>query len=492
MRILIATPEANPFARSGALAEVIFGLSKSLAQMGHQVSIVLPFYRQVKESAVTLTAMSQSLTVPLSFKNLKAEIYTARVDPGMTFYFICQDSLYDREGLYGTPFGDFQDNAERFIFFSRAVPELLNALELQFDVCNCHEWQTGLIPVYLRTLYKDSPYCQDLATVFTVHNVGYQGVFWHYDMALTGLGWEFFTPNILEYFGKINLAKGGLIYADIISTVSRQYRQEILTPEFGFGLEGVIQERAEDLFGIVNGVDYEKWDPAHDAYLPATYNAKDLAGKKICKLDLMEHFGLKLAPEQPLIGMTTRLTERKGIDLVRAIIPKLVDDNIGFVLQGTGEERYQYAFADLQDRYPALVAVEIGYSEALAHKIIAGADIFLMPSRYEPCGLDQLYCLRYGTIPVVRAVGGLAETIEEYVFASVQGTGFQFSAFEPEELLAAVHRALKVFRDPPAWEKLRLQAMAQQFSWPQAAAQYQEIFEKARQKRLALQKRVAT
>lgn len=489
MRILMVSPEANPFARSGALAEVIYGLSKALSQSGHQVTVVLPLYRQVKEAGVPINPVGKSLTIALSFKNLTADIHTARLTPELNFYFIGQDSLYDRDGLYGTPFGDYQDNAERFIFFSRAIPELLNALELEFDVCNCHEWQTGLVPVYFRTLYQQTPFCQNLPTVYTVHNVGYQGIFWHYDMALTGLGWEYFTPQLLEFYGKINLEKGGLVSADIINTVSRQYRQEILTPEFGFGLEGVFQDRAADLYGILNGVDYENWDPAHDAYLAATYDLKHFEGKQACKQDLINHFGLKISLEQPLLGMTTRLNERKGLDLVLAIMPRLTEANIGFVLQGTGEERYQYAFSELRDHHPGFVGVDIGYSPELAHKIIAGADIFLMPSRYEPCGLDQLYCLRYGTIPVVRAVGGLEETIVEYDPGSGQGTGFKFARYDSEEFLGAIRRALDFFGDPPAWKKLQQQAMLQEFGWPQAAAKYLELYEKAREKRLALEKR---
>jgi starch synthase len=489
MRILIVSPEANPFARSGALAEVIYGLSKALSQSGHRVTVVLPFYRQVKEAGVSVSPAGKSLSIPLSFKNLTAEIFTAWITPELNYYFIGQDSLFDRDGLYGTPFGDYQDNAERFIFFSRAIPELLNALKLEFDVCNCHEWQTGLVPVYFRTLYQDSPFCKNLPIVYTVHNIGYQGIFWHYDMALTGLGWEYFTPQLLEFYGKINLEKGGLISADIITTVSRQYRQEILTPEFGFGLEGVFQDRAADLFGILNGVDYEHWDPAHDKFLAASYDLKNLKGKQACKQDLIKHFDLKISLEQPLLGMTTRLNERKGLDLVQTIMPRLVEANIGFVLQGTGEERYQYAFSELRNQHPELVGVEIGYSSELAHKIIAGADIFLMPSRYEPCGLDQLYCLRYGTIPVVRAVGGLEETIVEYDPASGQGTGFKFSRFDSEDFWAAIKRALALFNDSSAWEQVRERAMKQDFSWSNAAAQYAGIYEKAKEKRLALTKR---
>lgn len=491
MRILIVSPEANPFARAGALAEVIYGLSMALTQEGHQVTVVLPLYRQVKDAKFKIVPVGKTLSIPLSIKTLTAEIYTAWLTPDLNFYFIGQDSFFDRDGLYGTPYGDYQDNAERFIFFSRAVPELLSNLQLEYDVCNCHEWQTGLIPVYLRTLYQDTPYCRDLPLVYTVHNVGYQGIFWHYDMALTGLGWEYFTPKLLEFYGKINLEKGGLIAADVITTVSRTYRQEILTPEFGFGLEGVFQERINDLYGILNGVDYESWDPAHDRYLPAFYDSQDLSGKDLCKQDLLQHFGLDIGMQQPLLGMTTRLNERKGLDLVRALMPRLVEANVGFVLQGTGEERYQYAFTEFHNRYPKHVGVEIGYAVELAHRIIAGSDIFLMPSKYEPCGLDQLYCLRYGTIPVVRAVGGLKETIEEYDPATGKGTGFKFDPYEEEAFMAAINRALNLFQDKAAWADLRRQAMQQEFSWRQAAVQYLEIFEKARQKRHALKQRAS-
>ena len=305
------------------------------------------------------------------------------------------------------------------------------------------------------------------------------------------MGWEYFTPQLLEFYGKINLEKGGLITADIITTVSRQYRQEILTPDFGFGLEGVFQDRAEDLYGILHGVDYENWDPAHDHYLAASYDAKNLTGKKSCKIDLINRFDLRISPDQPLLGMTTLLNERKGLDLVQAIMPRLVEANIGFVLQGTGEERYEYAFAELKKQYAGLIGVEIGYSPELAHKIIAGVDIFLMPSRYEPCGLDQLYCLRYGTIPVVRAVGGLEETIIEYNPADGQGTGFKFSRFEPEELWSAVKKAVSLYNDASAWENVRLQAMQQEFSWSKAAAQYVEAYEKARGKRIATEARAS-
>jgi starch synthase len=481
---MIVSPEANPFARSGGLAEVIYGMAKALVRQGNQVAVVIPFYRQARESGKPIASTGKVLSILLSWKALTAEIYHARIDDNFEFYFIGQDSLFNRDGLYGMPFGDYQDNAERFIFFSRAIPEMIETLELDIDICHCHEWQTGLVPVYLKTIYQSSPRLSKIATLYTVHNVGYQGIFSHYDMALTGLGWELFTPKVLEFYGKINLMKAGLVKADLLSTVSGQYRQEILTAEFGFGLEGVLQERANDLYGVLNGVDYETWDPAHDSYLAAHYSITKLAAKKICKADLARHFGLDLPLENPLIGMTTRLSERKGIDLVRDIMDPLMELKVGFILQGTGEERYQYFFKELKGRYPQQVGIEIGYSEELAHKVIAGSDLFLMPSRYEPCGLDQLYCLRYGTMPVVRAIGGLDETIEEYDPKTGRGTGFKFRDYTPAELLAAIQRALLVYQDPQAWKQLAQNAMQKDFSWDLTAQKYLQLYQKAGEKKI--------
>ncbi|HEY9074027.1 MAG TPA: glycogen/starch synthase, partial [Desulfobaccales bacterium] len=454
MRILMVTPEANPFCSSGGLAEVNFALACALSKLGHEVNVVLPLYRQVRESGRPLTSTGHTLSIPLSWKNLPAEIYTSEIDHHLKFYFIAQDALFNRDGLYGTSYGDFEDNAERFIFFSRAVVEMMEALELDCDICHCHEWQTGLVPVYLRTLYHDRPRFQPLATVYTVHNVGYQGLFSSYDLPLTGLGWELLSPKALEFYGKLNFMKGGVVFADIINTVSSKYREEILTPEFGFGLEGLFQERAHELYGILEGVDYSRWDPGHDAFLAASYDRDHLEGKQSCKAALIRRFGLNLPPEKPLLGMATRFFERKGIDLVENILDDLMRLDLGFVIQGTGEERHHYLLQEIASRYPEKMGLAIGYSDELAHQIIAGADVFLMPSRYEPCGLDQLYCLRYGTIPVVRATGGLDETVQEYNPQTGAGTGFKFSGYTPAELMGAVRRVLDLYLDRPAWEAL--------------------------------------
>ncbi|OGP71494.1 MAG: hypothetical protein A2Z73_00670 [Deltaproteobacteria bacterium RBG_13_60_28] len=486
MQILMVTPEANPFARSGGLAEGIYALAWSLVRLGHQVTVVLPLYRQVRESGRPLSFTGQTLSIPVSWKTLPAEIYQSQIDPLLNFYFIAQDALFNREGLYGTSYGAFEDNAERFIFFSRAVVEMMEALELESDICHCHEWQTGLVPVYLRTLYNDRPRLQKLAVVYTVHNVGYQGLFSSFDMPLTGLGWELLSPKGLEFYGKINLMKGGLVFADLLSTVSGKYREEILTPEYGFGLEGLFQERASELYGILEGVDYVRWDPARDAYLAAPYGPDNLKGKKACRAALLSRFDLDLPQDRPLIGLTTRFFERKGIDLLENSLDDLIRLGAGFVLQGTGEERHQYLLQEISQRHSGQVGLNIGFTEELAHQIIAGADIFLMPSRYEPCGPDQLFCLRYGTIPVVRATGGLDETIQEYDPGTGQGNGFKFNGYTPAELLGAVQRCLAVYQDQGVWQSLMRKNMALDFSWDTVAPKYVELYQRAQEKRLSL------
>ncbi len=479
MRVLIVTPEANPFARTGGLAEVISDLAETLVKLGHDIKVVLPLYRQVREAGTPLCSTGVTLTIPLSLKNLPAEIYRAEMASGVEFFFVGQDSLYNREGLYGTLYGDFEDNAERFIFFSRAVVEMIEALELDLDVCHCQEWQSGLVPVYFRTLYHERPRLQRLPVVYTVHNVGYQGIFSAYDLPLTGLGWELLSPKALEFYGKINLMKGGLVFADLLSTVSTKYREEIMKPEFGFGLEGVFQERAAELVGILEGVNYERWDPARDPFLASPYSIDNLEGKRSCKIDLLRRFGMDLPPARPLVGMTTRLVERKGIDLVENILEDMMQLQVGFVLQGTGEERHQYLLQEIALKYPGCIGLALGYSEELAHQLIAGADFYLMPSRYEPCGLDQLYCLRYGTVPIVRATGGLDETIQEYQPDTGGGNGFKFSSYTPAELLAAVHRALSLYNDPPAWQALVKRNMTLDFSWDAVAPKYVALYQRA-------------
>jgi starch synthase len=412
-----------------------------------------------------------------------AQIYQAKLADKVSVYFIGRDDLYDREGLYGNEYGDYQDNAERFIFFSRAVLELCLALDLRPDIIHSNDWQTGLIPVYLKTLYAQAPSLQKTASLFTIHNLGYQGLFWHYDLHLTGLGWELFTPKALEFFGKLNLMKGGIVFADILNTVSPNYQKEILTPANGFGLEGVLKTRETDLFAVLNGVDYQVWNPARDPFLSATYTQANLENKKACKANLQNLFHLKKKGESPLIAIISRFLDRKGMDLVSRIFPRLMELEIEIILMGQGLEQYQAWALEMAGKYPGFIGLEMGYNGPLAHQIQAGADFLLMPSRYEPCGLDQLYALKYGTIPIVRAVGGLEDTVEEYNPQTDQGTGFKFKEYEVEKLFQTIQRALSIYRDKPRWKRLIQRAMNQDFSWEKSASQYELLYQKALKKK---------
>ncbi|MHB9072285.1 MAG: glycogen synthase [Desulfobaccales bacterium] len=487
MYILMATPEASPFAREGNLAEVIYGLSRALVRSGNRVAVVMPLYRQACNSGWPASFTGRTVAVSLSCKTLEAEIFHTALEPGLDFYFIRQDSLFDREGLYGTCYGDFQDNAERFIFFSRALVEMVETLELEFDVCHCHDWQTGLVPVYCRTLYRDRPRWQRPPIVYSVHDAGYQGIFPAYDFPLTGLDWGLLSAKALEFYGKINFMKGGLVFGDLLSTVSARYRDEILTPEYGFGLEGVFHERVSELFGIPEGVDYSRWNTLNNAFLAAPYNESNLEGKQVCKASLVSRFGLDLPMARPLIGMSTRLVERTGIDLVEDILEELMRLDVGFVLLGGGEERHKHLLQEIQSRHQDRMGLALSYSEELAHQISAGSDIFLMPSRSEPGGLDQLCCLRYGAVPVVRATGGLDETIQEYDPESGKGNGFKFSGDTSEEFMDAVHRAVSLFHNKSAWEALIRNNMALDFSWDRIIPQYLEFYQRAQEVRWRLQ-----
>jgi starch synthase len=488
MRILFASPEAVPFAKTGGLADVSGALPKALAQMGHQVTLILPKYRQIQEKPFRLEKLGKEVEVPVSQRMEKAELYGTEIAPNFRVLFVRKDSYYDRDQLYGTANGDFEDNAERFTFFSRAVIEIALALELQPQIIHCHDWQTGLIPVYLKTLYRFASALASTASVFTIHNIGYQGLFWHYDMHLTNLGWELFTPQALEFYGKLSFLKAGIVFADAVTTVSQKYMEEIQTQESGGGLEGVLRERRDDLYGILNGVDYQEWSPDRDPHLAARYSVSDLQGKKACKADLQKAFGLPVHKEIPLFGAIGRLTEQKGLDLLAAIMDDFMQLGAQFVLLGTGEEKYHLLLEKLKAKYPQQLGVKISFDNTLAHKIEAGADIFLMPSRYEPCGLNQIYSLRYGTVPLVRATGGLDDTIEDFNPETGEGNGFKFKEYSPQALIATIRRALEVYQKTEVWEKLMARGMSADFSWRKSAQRYIEAY----QETLAKKKNIPT
>jgi starch synthase len=483
MKILFASSEVSPFSRAGGLADVSHDLPLALARLGHQVSIVTPKYRQAKNVRPAPKLLNVQLEVPISWMKKTAQIYQTNNKNQNTVYLIGRDDLYDREGLYGNEYGDYQDNAERFIFFSRAILELCLALDMRPDIIHCNDWQTGLVPVYLKTLYAQNPSLQSTASLFTIHNLGYQGLFWHYDLHLTGLGWELFTPKALEFYGKLNLMKAGIVFADVLNTVSPNYRKEILTPANGFGLEGVLKTREPDLYAVLNGVDYQVWDPAKDPFLPAPYTPSDLENKKTCKSSLQDLFHLKKKGEIPLIAVISRLLDRKGLDLVSRIFSRMMELDIEVIFMGQGLEQYQSWVLEMVEKYPGLIGQEMNYNGPLVHQIQAGADLLLMPSRYEPCGLDQLYAMRYGTIPIVRAVGGLEDTVEDYNPQTDHGTGFKFKEYEGEKLFQTLQRALSVFRDKPRWRRMIQRAMGQDFSWEKSAARYQSLYQKAQKKK---------
>ena len=484
LRILFMASEVEPFAKTGGLADVAGALPRALSGLGHDVRVLMPRYRGVEARAGELAPVVPRVRIPLGDRETEGALYEGRTSAGVPVYFLAQDHYYDREALYGTADGDYWDNCERFVFFCRAGLEAITRLGTaggapwQPQIVHANDWETGLVPVYLRTLFRDHPTLGKAACLFTIHNLAYQGVFWHYDMPMTGLGWDLFTPAGLEYYGKLNFLKGGLVFSDLLTTVSRTYAREIRTSAFGNGLEGVLEERSHDLHGVVNGLDYEVWNPAKDPALPAPYSADDPEGKAVCREALRAQLGLERGPG-PLIGLVTRLAEQKGLDLVLSALPRLLAEGAQIALLGSGDAHLEEAFRAAAGEHPSAVAVHIGYDDELARRIYAGADAFLMPSRYEPCGLGQLIALRYGTAPIVRRTGGLADTVTELDPARRTGTGFTFDTFTEDGLIDAVRRAASAHRQPALWKALVKNAMTQDFSWEASAREYVALYGKA-------------
>jgi starch synthase len=479
MHIAFVASEGVPFSKTGGLADVVGALPRALATLGHQVSVYLPRYRQTKlaESSTVV----RSITVPFDDKYRFASVIAGGSQGGIRFYFIEYPEFLDREALYGTPAGDYPDNAERFALFSRAVLEASKILGVP-NVFHCHDWQSALVPVLLRTVYAEDPAFSDAATVFTIHNMGYQGLFPPEVLPLLMLPWDLFTMSKMEFFGQVNFLKGALTYADFITTVSRKYSQEIQTAEYGFGLEGVLRGRASTVTGILNGVDYDEWSPQTDKFIIAHYSSQDLSGKAKCKQDLLATFGMaKADPKLPIIGIVSRFAAQKGFDLISQIMDRLAREEMIVVALGAGDKTYEEMFTRLNKQFPNKIAVKVAYDNAIAHKIEAGSDMFLMPSRYEPCGLNQIYSLKYGTVPIVRATGGLDDTIEPWDARTGKGTGFKFTEYNGESLLLTIKQALQAFRDQTSWQALMRNGMNKDFSWNASAREYVKVYEKARQ-----------
>jgi len=480
MRILFVASEGLPFSKTGGLADVVEALPKALVAQGHDVAVVLPRYRNTHIKNIVI----KSLTVPMGTALRFPAIADGARPGGVQYFFVDDPEYFDRDQLYGVAGRDYPDNAERFAEFARAAIELAKQLWLP-DVIHCHDWQSALVPVLLRTAYAPDPQLSAVPVVFTIHNMGYHGLFPRDVLARIGLPDSLFRMDALEFFGHLNYLKGGLVFSDYLTTVSRKYALEIQTTEYGHGLDGVVRTRAEHLMGILNGVDYSVWNPEVDTLIAARYSAKDLSGKQACKRDLLAEFQL---PEEnlprPLIGIVSRFADQKGFDLLAQIADVLMREDIAIVALGSGEAKYERMFKELSEQFPERLAVKVAYDNALAHKIEAGADIFLMPSRYEPCGLNQIYSLRYGTVPVVRATGGLDDTIEPYDPVNGRGTGFKFSEYAGSALLEALHEAFAAYRDKTAWRRLQTNGMAKDFSWNASALEYGRLYDLARKGRI--------
>jgi starch synthase len=477
MHIVFAASECVPYVKTGGLADVVGAVPREVVKLGHKATVCLPYYRQIRERAPEKKALIRSLTIPFQSYNRFAAILDGGIHDGVQFYFVDCPEMFDREALYSTPTGDYPDNWERFALFSRAVLESVKQLGVP-DIFHVHDWQTAMIPVYLQTTYYTDPVLRNAGTVLTIHNAGYQGNFPPQTTERLLLPWEIFTMDRVEHFDHFNFLKGGIVYSDAITTVSRKYAEEIQTPKFGEGLEGVLRKRAANLHGILNGVDYKEWNPATDHNIAAHYTPENLAGKQECRRDLLHAFGAEQTDDEtPVLGIVSRFATQKGFDLIAQAAPKLLAEDVFLIALGTGEPYYEELFRTLQEQYPAKVSVKIAYDSMLAHKVEAGSDIFLMPSRYEPCGLNQIYSMKYGTVPVVHATGGLDDTVDDWDAAKGTGSGFKFTSQTPEDLYATLERALKVFReDKKSWTRIMRNGMAKSYTWEAPAKEYVEVY----------------
>jgi starch synthase len=484
VNILVATTEAVPFAKTGGLADVCGSLPVELARLGQEAAVIMPYYRRARYSGQPVEPLGIGFIVAIGSKTVAGHLLRSRLPHSdVPVYLVQQEQYFDREELYQENGKDYDDNCERFVFFCRAVMEAIRLLDLRVDVIHANDWQSGLIPAYLKIEYAKLPRYQKTACLFAVHNMGYQGQFWHWDMLLVGLDWKYFNWRQMEHHGQLNLLKTGLVFADAITAVSPRYAQEIQTPQFGHGLEAVLQYRRDVLTGILNGVDYSQWDPATDRHLAANYDLGSVGqGKPACKAALQRELGLVQEPDAPLVGFVGRLDRQKGLDLVAEVLPHWAESaDVEWAILGTGDPAYESRFRTLAQRFPHKVAARLEFSDELAHRIEAGADMFLMPSRYEPCGLNQMYSLKYGTVPVVRETGGLADTIvdaDERTIAEGVANGFSFREDQPPALSAALERACGAYRRPEVWNRLVETGMRQDWSWARSARQYVALYER--------------
>jgi starch synthase len=482
LNILFCTSEVTPYSKTGGLADVSNSLPQELNAAGHAVRIITPKYGPLDERKLRIYEIKRltNIEVPIGDKiaicNIKSSFIIS--PKGKVQVFLLENNEYFGKA---SPYmniktgKDYENNDERFIFFNRAIVQVLGLLGWQPDIIHCNDWQTGLIPAYLKTIHSKDPLLANVKTVFTIHNIAYQGIFSHKSFLKTGLPDSIYNPDGVEYHNQFSFLKTGLMFSDVITTVSEKYAQEICTSkEYGYGFEGILKKRKNDLVGILNGVDYTVWNPERDRLIPFRYSSKELPLKREDKKALCKHFRLEHNTDIPIVGIISRFTDQKGLDLIQGVMPKLMKENIYLVVLGTGDKKYQKMFEGFKKKFRKKMGLHLGFSEEVAHLIEAGSDIYLMPSKYEPCGLNQMYSLRYGTIPVVRATGGLADTIDEY--KNGKGNGFLFDKYKPEAFLTAIKRALKLYKKHDEWVKLIRQAMNYDYSWEVSSKKYVDLY----------------
>lgn len=470
MKILMVSSEMEPFARTGGLGDVLEALPEQLAKRGHEVSVVLPFYRSIRENAsFKITKTGVVISVRIGSKKIDAEILTCKTKAGLQIFFVRCDEYFDRSGFYGVDGRAYADNAERFMYFSRAVVELARRISPTPDIIHCHDWQTALIPAMVRE--QNLPF----KTVLTIHNMEFQGNFWGLDFALTKLPPGYFHSGF-EFHGGVNFLKGGIVFANAITTVSERYAFEIQTSEYGCGLENVVREQAGKLRGILNGIDDAIWNPANDELIPQTFSAQSLAGKTVCREKLLANFGLEKAPAGPVFAMVSRLAEQKGIDLLLPLLDRLLAADVRLIILGEGEIAYERELTLASKKHPDRFAFRQGFDDRLSHEIVAGSDATLLPSHYEPCSLSAMYSLKYGSVPIARACGGLHQIIQDHDPATDSGSGFLFYDYTPAALWDCIGRARKIFANRQLWSSIVRRGMETNFSWENSAAQYEKIY----------------
>lgn len=477
MKIAFLTSECTPLAKAGGLADVSASLPKALKKAGIDIVIFMPLYRHVKKNATWIEDTGEKLKIWIKGEPIITSIKKTE-NNGVTVYLIENDEFFDRDYLYSTPYGDYSDNAHRFAFFTTASMEAMKVLGYRPNVIHVNDWETALAPVYLCTKYNQDNFFVKTGTLLTIHNLAYQGVFSKETLPEIGLDYSIFHIGGLEFYGNINFLKGGIIFSDFVNTVSPTYAEEIKTERFGYGLEGVLRVKGERLIGILNGIDYDEWDPQKDKRIYANYSIENLSQKNINKLKLMEELGLEDGENRILAGVVSRLAEQKGLDLIYSVAGDMVKSGISLVILGMGEKRYEDMCMELERIYPRRVKTIIGFDEILSAKIYAGSDVFLMPSRYEPCGLGQMIALRYGAVPIVRKTGGLKDTISEFDRTTGEGNGFVFEEFTPLEFLSAIKRSIDIYMEKSLWLKLVKNCMQCDFSWDTSAKKYIEVYER--------------